>query len=129
MENFDKTKEINERISLILKHFNMSATSFAKEIDIASSVLVNVVGGRMSKPSIDLLQKICDAYPKISLEWIVLGRGEMFKDYSSTIVLKEPQAEYQASKKKDVDHYIRQIEFQNKHIDELTAVITKLSGK
>jgi hypothetical protein len=39
-------------------------------------VLANILGGRMSKPSFETLEKIKATYPRVNLEWLVSGEGQ-----------------------------------------------------
>ncbi|GAB3826121.1 hypothetical protein [Hymenobacter jeollabukensis] len=56
-----------------------SVSAFAVSIGVRSTVLANMLGGRMSKPSFDTLEKIKAQYPQVDLEWLVMGKGQPLK--------------------------------------------------
>jgi hypothetical protein len=69
---------IHERISLLVDYFcSGNKTAFGRETDILPGVLASITGGRLSKPSFELLQKIMTRYPSVSGDWLILGRGPM----------------------------------------------------
>lgn len=71
---------INERVHIIINDlFDGNKRAFARQIDIAATVVENIVGKRQGKPSFDVIEKIC-ANANISAEWLVLGNGSMKKN-------------------------------------------------
>jgi hypothetical protein len=74
-------KELNsvhERIQTLIDYFNKgNKTAFGKETGILPGVLASIVGGRMSKPSFELLQKMINRFPEINGDWVLMGRGKM----------------------------------------------------
>lgn len=61
-----------------------SVSAFAGSIGVRSTVLANMLGGRMSKPSFDTLEKIKAQYPHVNLEWLVMGVGTPLLSASGT---------------------------------------------
>jgi len=70
---------MNNRIALILKLKNISATKFADEIDVQRSSISHILSER-NKPSLEFIQKILKTYPEISPEWLISGKGGMLKN-------------------------------------------------
>lgn len=68
---------MKDRILLLLKEKNLSATKFADIIDVQRSSISHILSGR-NKPSFDFIEKILNAYPDINAQWLITGRGEMF---------------------------------------------------
>lgn len=69
-----------ERLQELIKVLQVkSVSAFAASIGVRSTVLANMLGGRMSKPSFDTLEKIKAQYPRVSLEWLVTGEGTPLK--------------------------------------------------
>lgn len=65
-----------ERLHELIKILKVkSVSAFANSIGVRSTVLANMLGGRMSKPSFDTLEKIKAQYPQVNLEWLVMGTG------------------------------------------------------
>jgi hypothetical protein len=72
---------IHERVDTLVRYFcKGNKTAFGRETDILPGVLASITGGRMSKPSFELLQKIMIRYPAINGDWLLLGREPMLKD-------------------------------------------------
>lgn len=63
---------IHDRIKLIMKSQNASASEFADAIDVKRSNLSHVLSGR-NKPSLDFLAKIINHYPNVNAAWLVTG--------------------------------------------------------
>ena len=63
---------IQDRILLILKANNLSASAFASKIGINRSNLSHVLSGR-NKPSLDFLTKIITSYPNVNASWLITG--------------------------------------------------------
>ncbi len=75
---------INERIEMIIDSlFDGKKSAFASAINTTPSVIDNIVGKRKSKPSFDIVNKI-STIEDVNIEWLITGRGEMFKQGSDT---------------------------------------------
>lgn len=58
----------------------MNPTSFSDSVDVSVTVIFNIIKGRRSKPSFELLHKILTAYGKLNAEWLIKGEGPMWND-------------------------------------------------
>ena len=67
------------RIQKILREEGMTAAKFSEEIGIQASSISHFLSGR-NKPSTDILVKILDRFRAINAEWLLTGRGTMYKD-------------------------------------------------
>jgi transcriptional regulator with XRE-family HTH domain len=65
-----------DRIKKLIEEKKLSATQFSDEIGIQRSSLSHVLSGR-NKPSLDFMLKVKGRYPEISLDWLLLGKGNM----------------------------------------------------
>ncbi len=68
---------VNERVGILINHFEKSQTKFAEKIGVSAPGLHEIIAGRKSKPSFDFLCKIKKAYENVNLEWLITGEGEM----------------------------------------------------
>ena len=75
---------INDRIKRIVNElFNGNTSSFARQINVPQPTLKDIVGGKLSTPRADVLEKIFgDKSLNISAEWLLGGEGEMIKNIS-----------------------------------------------
>ena len=64
---------ISERLQMVIKMNSMTNASFADKIGVQRSSISHVLAGR-NKPSIDFIQKILVAFPKVDADWLVTGK-------------------------------------------------------
>lgn len=67
-----------ERIEKIMQMEGLNSGQFAQEIGIQTSTLSHILNGR-NKPSLDVMKKILNRYPKIESDWLILGQGAMLR--------------------------------------------------
>ena len=72
MENFV------ERLQKILKDNNLSASQFAKKINVQRSSVSHILSKR-NKPSLDFIIKISKNFENISLDWLINGNEKEVK--------------------------------------------------
>ncbi len=87
--------ELYQRIEVIIKHFGLSNSEFAKKVGIKPSTFngyLNNVGQK--KIRVSQLNQILKAFPKIRKEWLFFGEGPMLKNENA---VKEESEPYQAS--------------------------------
>lgn len=70
---------MNDRVQLILKTKNISASRFADEIGVQRSNISHIISGR-NNPSLDFIQKILKRFPDINSDWLIFGKGTMYKE-------------------------------------------------
>ena len=66
-----------ERINLLLKAKNVTARQFAEEIGIQPSGMSHIMSGR-NNPSLDFVMKVVKRWPEVNINWLMLGKGEMY---------------------------------------------------
>ena len=71
---------INERLSFLLKTFQLSARAFSETIGEKPTITQNYVGTRNSMPGADYLEKVMMRFESINPIWLLTGNGEPFKD-------------------------------------------------
>ncbi|MCX7862688.1 MAG: helix-turn-helix domain-containing protein [Bacteroidales bacterium] len=69
---------MKERLEKFLSVENISPSKFADEIGIQRSSISHILSGR-NNPSLDVIQKILSRFPYINAEWLIMGKGDMFK--------------------------------------------------
>ena len=65
-------KSFVDRLKKILKDNNLSASQFAKKINVQRSSVSHILGMR-NKPSLDFIVKISNNFEDISLDWLING--------------------------------------------------------
>ncbi len=70
---------MKERILEFLKKENKSSAQFADEIGVQPSGISHILSGR-NNPSLDFVIKMLEKYPFLSTEWLLFGKGSIYKD-------------------------------------------------
>lgn len=68
------TEDFGKRIEKIMNHYAISASSFADHMGVGRSSISHILSGR-NKPSLDFVMRIVEAYPEVSLQWLLYNEG------------------------------------------------------
>lgn len=90
-----------ERIKKIIEVENIGLVKFADEIGVGSSALSHYLGGRNKVP-LELVTKILERFRGINPEWLLFGRGEMYKSADTKVTNHEPDLFSSASPQQTV---------------------------
>jgi hypothetical protein len=71
--------ELNKRIIELMIRLEHSKTTFAKSLDVSLPLITHITTGR-NKPGMDIIQKILSRFDRVNPEWLLLGKGEMYKE-------------------------------------------------
>ena len=77
--------EIVERIKKIYDSEGLTPSAFADTIGVHRSNVSQIMSGRQ-KPSFELLQKILTAFPHYNADWLVMGRGDIYRQPVQTSI-------------------------------------------
>ena len=83
---------MKERILAFLQSENKSAAQFAEEIGVQPSGISHILSGR-NNPSLDFVMKMLHKYSSLSAEWLLFGRGAMYKYTSQPTLFDFPMSE------------------------------------
>lgn len=70
---------MNNRLKQFLAAENISQAQFADTIKVVRASVSHVLAGR-NNPSYDFLKAIMDSYPSLNIEWLMQGKGKMYKE-------------------------------------------------
>jgi transcriptional regulator with XRE-family HTH domain len=70
---------MKDRIMEFLKAENKSSAQMAEEIGVQPSGISHILSGR-NNPSLDFVIKMLERYKYLSTDWLLFGRGSMYKD-------------------------------------------------
>jgi transcriptional regulator with XRE-family HTH domain len=85
---------MKERLQEFLRSENKSSAQFAEEIGVQPSGISHILSGR-NKPSLDFVLKMLEKYKFLSTEWLLFGKGSMYKDLRMQSLFDEENAERQ----------------------------------
>ena len=111
---------VNDRILyLIDSQLGGNKKKFAERIGFAPQVVFNIVSGRKSKPSFDVLEAIVSSFDEISPEWLLTGKGAMLRGQSAPEVApppSEPAFPGFIEKIQDLSVKVGRLEAENEHL-------------
>lgn len=73
---------MNNRLQQFLAAENISQSMFADTIGVARASVSHILAGR-NKPGFDFIESMSKHYPRINLEWLITGKGRMYKGETS----------------------------------------------
>ena len=71
---------MKDRLLKFLNSEELSSARFAGIIDVQPSSVSHILSGR-NKPGFDFIQKILINFPSLNADWLILGKGNMYKNY------------------------------------------------
>ena len=74
---------MNNRLKQFLAAENISQSQFADTIKVVRASVSHVLSGR-NKPGYDFLAAIMTAYPHLNIDWLMIGKGKMYKTAQQT---------------------------------------------
>lgn len=72
--------DIVTRLKEFINYLSIPVTQFADNCSIPRPTLSQLLNGRNKKVSDELIGKIHDAYPNLSVLWLMFGEGDMLHD-------------------------------------------------
>lgn len=72
---------VNQRIKFFIDQKKLNVSSFAKIIGSSQPTLATICKGTFN-PSFDILMSIFESFPELSKDWLLEGKGEMYKNKS-----------------------------------------------
>ena len=81
--------ELVSRLKTFIDHLAIPVTQFADNCGIPRPSFSQLLNGRNKKVSDEVISKIHDAYPELSVMWLMFGEGDML--YTQNIKTSEPQ--------------------------------------
>ena len=80
---------MNRRLQQFLEAENITQSLLADTLGVTRASISHILSGR-NRPGFDFLESIALHYPEISLEWLLTGRGKMYREASKTAT-EDPQ--------------------------------------
>ena len=69
---------MNTRLQQFLSAENISQAQFADTIGVARASVSHILAGR-NRPGFDFIERMAKRYPSLNLEWLITGKGKMYK--------------------------------------------------
>lgn len=113
---------INKRVELLVEKTSTSKSTFSVATGISTVILSHISSGR-NKVSLTAVEQILKAFPSVNAEWLILGKGSMFKDALSDNVASDLNDNLDAVQQ-ETQRYIKSIESK---ISKMRDTISDLS--
>ncbi len=85
---------MKDRLQLFLDHEQLSPAKLADILGVQRSGLSHILSGR-NKPGFDLIQKLLTKFPHLNAEWLITGKGELYKENLDTKLKNQPSTLFQ----------------------------------
>lgn len=72
---------MNRRLSQFLQAENITQTQLADTLSVARASVSHILAGR-NKPGYDFLESLLLHFPALNLDWLLTGKGRMYKEMS-----------------------------------------------
>ena len=73
-----ENSQMNQRLQQFLSAENLTQTQFAERLGVAKASVSHILAGR-NKPGFDFIESLSRQFPNLNLEWLISGRGKMYK--------------------------------------------------
>ncbi len=82
---------MNKRLQQFLSAENISQSQFADKIGVTKASVSHILSGR-NRPGFEFIESMAACYPNLNLDWLIGGKGRMYKESDSSAVSPTPQA-------------------------------------
>jgi len=79
---------MKNRLSQFLQLEQLSPARFADILGVQRSGISHILSGR-NKPGFDLMEKILIKFPDINAEWLITGKGKMYKETAAPLLFSD----------------------------------------
>ena len=70
-------EDIKDRIKKVMDRENLSAGAFADSIGVSPATITHILNGRNKYPSTEVLLRLHNRYPDLSMQWLLLGEDQL----------------------------------------------------
>lgn len=79
---------MNTRLKQFISAENITQAQFADNINVVRASVSHILAGR-NKPGYEFISGLMRYYPNLNLEWLMFGKGKMYKDAHSEAISQE----------------------------------------
>ncbi len=94
--------KMKERIARIMNEEHLTQQEFALALDISPSTLSGIFNAR-TQPTLAVVNKIHERFPKVNLMWLLYGTGEMYAEGENAAGKSSPVADESLNKEDGTD--------------------------
>lgn len=97
LHNVQFDMSLAARLKTILDDKKLTHREFGRLTGYSHANLSNVINGKTLKPKVDLLEAISVTFPEINIDWLVAGRGSMYRTAANVLtdmIVEDGEASY-----------------------------------
>lgn len=79
---------MNKRLIQFLNAENITQAQFADTIKVARASISHIIAGR-NRPGFDFIESTMLHYPELNIEWLITGKGRMYKSQNQESAAQE----------------------------------------
>ena len=79
---------MNTRLKQFISAENITQAQFADNINVVRASVSHILAGR-NKPGYEFICGLMRHYPNLNIEWLMFGKGKMYKDAKSEVAAQE----------------------------------------
>lgn len=83
-----KVTIMNARLKQFIAAENITQAQFADSINVVRASVSHILAGR-NKPGYEFISGLMRRYPNLNMEWLMFGKGKMYKDSVGQDVIQE----------------------------------------
>lgn len=80
---------MNTRLQQFLSAENLSQSQLADMLGVARASVSHIIAGR-NKPGYDFIESLVAHYPTLNIDWLITGRGRMYKNSAPSLFDDSP---------------------------------------
>lgn len=78
---------MNTRLKQFLSAENITQAQLADNLNVVRASVSHILSGR-NNPGYDFIKALMEKYPKLNIEWLIFGKGKMYKDSPTESLLQ-----------------------------------------
>ena len=82
---------MNKRLLQFLAAENITQTQLAETLDVAKASVSNILAGR-NRPGYDFIESLMLHYPSLNIEWLITGKGRMYRSEADFVPSEDGSA-------------------------------------
>ncbi len=76
---------MDKRLQRFLDAENITQSQLAEKLGVAKASISHILAGR-NRPGFDFIQSMAQCYPDLNLDWLIAGKGKMYKSQNGSPV-------------------------------------------
>ena len=101
---------MNTRLQQFLAAENITQAQLADSLNVARAGVSHIIAGR-NKPSYDFLTALLNRFPRLNIEWLMFGKGKMYKDISDNVKITDKKQDSDLLFNDDYDLFEEQVSY------------------